>query len=262
MAETFPHTPQDRSGSARMSTRQQATAVTPGRNHRRSVTTAPAPASAYPGIASATHFCPSRRTPKPGAASTTARSACKPGPVASALGTSTDTAASASSGTAAPRRATAGNPAATKPSSTTAENTAKRVAREAGTASPFQMPPRLARLASVPSPGSARGANALTPSAFAAVWAINDDPNADAISQGSAATSAATSAAAAHSLRGLDPPGPSTGTATHTSATVAASNRPVGVSPASAIQNASSNQPVPLAVRSLSIAVATHGRQP
>src|SRR6516165_3746357 len=250
MAETFPHTPQDRSGSARMSTRQQATAVTPGRNHRRSVTTAPAPASAYPGIASATHFCPSRRTPKPGAASTTARSACKPGPVASALGTSTDTAASAS------------NPAATKPSSTTAENTAKRVAREAGTASPFQMPPRLARLASVPSPGSARGANASTPSAFAAVWAVNDDPNADAISQGSAATSAATSAAAAHSLRGLDPPGPSTGTATHTSATVAASNRPVGVSPASAIQNASSNQPVPLAVRSLSIAVATHGRQP
>ncbi len=40
----------------------------------------------------------------------------------------------------------------------------KSVVRELGTASPFQIPPRLAKLPSVPSPGSARGANAVTPS--------------------------------------------------------------------------------------------------
>ncbi|COY46005.1 Uncharacterised protein [Mycobacterium tuberculosis] len=49
-------------------------------------------------------------------------------------------------------------------SSTTADATAKSVVRELGTASPFQIPPRLAKLPSVPSPGSARGANAVTPS--------------------------------------------------------------------------------------------------
>ena len=60
------------------------------------------------------------------------------------------------------------------------------------------MPPRLARLASVPSPGSARGANASTPSRLAAVWAVSDEPITDAVSQGSAATTATPNAAAAH----------------------------------------------------------------
>ena len=58
---------------------------------------------------------------------------------------------------------------------------------------------------------------------------------------------------------------PITFTAMGLIALVAASNRPVGVSPASAIQNSRPkmpDQPVRFAVRSVSIAVATHGRQP
>lgn len=176
-------------------------------------------------------------------------------------GTSTDTAASTSSGTATGRRATAGRPAATIPSSTTAEDTAKSVAREAGTASPFQIPPRLARLASVPRPGSARAANASTPSRFAALWAVSEAPSADATNHGSAATSATPRAAAAHHRRGQGPAVPSPGAATQTSATVAANSSPVGVRPASAIQKASpKNEPDP--ARNVSMAVATQGRQP
>ncbi len=123
------------------------------------------------------------------------------------------------------------------------------------------MPPRLARLTSVPRPGSARGANMATPSAVAAGFEVNDEPIADAVSHGSAATSALPSAAAAHSQRGR----PAPGAPTQTSATVAASINPVGVSPATAIQKASrkkSGQPVPSGERSLSIVVATQGRQP
>ena len=59
---------------------------------------------------------------------------------------------------------------------------------------------------------------------------------------------------------------PAPGAATQTSATVAASISPVGVSPASAIQNARPKKLEPggsLSVdRSVSIAVATQGRQP
>src|SRR5271163_92584 len=261
----LPHTPQARSGKTRSSVRQQANAVTAGRTHCRSVTTAPAPASVYPGTASATHFCPSRSTPKPGTVSITAPSTWRPGPVASAAGSTTDTADSASSGTTAGRRSAVGSPVITTLSSTMADDTAKSVVREPGTASPFQIPPRLARLPSVPRPGSARGANALTPSVFAAVWLVSDEPTADAVNQGSAATSATLNAVAAHSQRGLGLPGPSTGTATQASATVAARISPVGVSPATATQNASAKKPerpLPPCDRSVSIAAATHGRHP
>ncbi len=136
--------------------------------------------------------------------------------------------------------------------------TAKSVVREAGTASAFQMPPRLARLPNVPRPGSARAANALTPSAC-------DDDNepatAAAASHGSATSTAAPSPTAAHHHRGRPEPGAKT----HVTATVAASIKPVGVSPASAIQNTSAHTPAHCEapdVRSCSIAVATHGRQP
>lgn len=118
-----PH-PHAKSGSVRTSARQQTTAAVAGRSQRRSVSTVPAPESVYPGTASATHFCPSRSTPRPGAASTTTRSACRPGPVARTAGTITDTAASVSSGTATGRRATVGSPIATMASSTTADATA------------------------------------------------------------------------------------------------------------------------------------------
>lgn len=177
--------------------------------------------------------------------------------MASPAGISTAAAANTSSGTAAGRRATAGRPTATTPSSTTAEATAKSVVREPGTASPFQMPPRLARLVSVPRPGSARGANASTPSRLAGVCDGNAAPVTAATNQGSAATAAAPIAAAAHTQRRR--PAPATGT--QASATAAASSRPVGVSPASAMKNASPKNPAP-PVRNPSMAVATHGRQP
>ena len=87
-----------------------------------------------------------------------------------------------------------------------------------------------------------------------------------AVNQGDAATSAAPNAIAAQSQRGQDRSGSSTGTATQTSATVAASRSPVGVSPANAIQKArpqtSADQRAGPAVRSVSIADATQGRQP
>ena len=52
---------------------------------------------------------------------------------------------------------------ATTASRTAVPTTAKSVVRESGTAWPFQMPPRPARLRSVPRPGSARAANWGTP---------------------------------------------------------------------------------------------------
>ena len=143
------------------------------------------------------------------------------------------------------------------PSRTTVATTAKSVVREAGTASPFQIPPRPARLPSVPRPGSARAANASTPSACEDA---NDLATIAADSHGSAATNAAPTATAPHRHRGHPAPGAST----HATATVAANISPVGVNPASAIQNTSVPAPVQpgSGSRSRSIAAATHGRQP
>ena len=115
----------------------------------------------------------------------------------------------------------------------------------------------------MPSPGSARAAKAPTPSA------CDDDNDPDttaATNHGSAATSAIPTPTAAHSRR--DRPDP--GAAEHARATVAASIRPVGVIPASAVQNASAqicghsgvDSEVGSAPRSRSIVVATHGRHP
>ena len=141
----------------------------------------------------------------------------------------------------------------------TAATTAKSVVRESGTASPFQMPPRLARLPSVPRPGSARAAKAVTPSACDE---DNDSDTIAATSHGSAATTATPSAAAAQNGRGQ--PGP--GASEQTNATVAASIRPVGVNPASAIQKASAHNSCHRGpdsdVRRRSIVAATHGRHP
>ncbi|CKP30155.1 Uncharacterised protein [Mycobacterium tuberculosis] len=93
------------------------------------------------------------------------------------------------------------------------------------------------------------------------MWLVNDEPSADAVSQGSAPTSAEPNAATPHCQRGR----PAPGIATHTTATVAASSSPDGVRPASATQNASPkspNQPAPTVVRIVNIAVATQGRHP
>ncbi len=175
--------------------------------------------------------------------------------MARAAGSSTAATASASSGRTARRRSTVGSPVATTPRNTSVDTAANSVARELGTASLFQIPPRPARLPSVPSPGSARGANATTPAADSG--AANDGPVAAATSHGSAASNAAPSTAAAHSHRDRPAPGPTA----QARPTVAASISPVGVRPASAIQNAKANHPVD-AERSPSTAVATQGRQP
>ena len=94
------------------------------------------------------------------------------------------------------------------------------------------------------------------------MWLVNDKPITDAVNQGSAATSAAPKVTAAHSQRGR----PAPGAATQTSATVAASSSPVGVSPANASQKINSKSPPGRLTlpgdRSASIAVAAHGRQP
>ena len=103
-------------------------------------------------------FLPVAQHAEPGTSRIVDSTNASPGPVAISAGTTTATAASTSSGTAAGRRTTTGSPAATMPSRTTVATTAKSVVREAGTASPFQMPPRPARLPSVPEPGfGARG---------------------------------------------------------------------------------------------------------
>ena len=82
--------------------------------------------------------------------------------------------------------------------------TAKSVARESSTASPFQMPPRLARLPSVPRPGSARAANAATSGTCAQIWSLDDKPSIAAVSHGSAATTEIADATAAQSQRDPD----------------------------------------------------------
>lgn len=90
-----------------------------------------------------------------------------------------------------------------------------------------------------------------------AAWELS----AEAVNHGSAATTAAASVMAAHSQRGR----PAPGAVTQTSATVAASINPVGVSPANAIHHASAkyrDRAGGASDRSISIVVATQGRQP
>ena len=70
--------------------------------------------------------------------------------------------------------ATASPTATSTASSTTAATTAKSVVREAVPPQPFQMPPRPARLPSVPRPGSARAANAARPAGPA--WSDEEEP--------------------------------------------------------------------------------------
>ncbi|EME51912.1 hypothetical protein G352_25152, partial [Rhodococcus ruber BKS 20-38] len=125
-----------------------------------------AAASAYRGTAQATHFCVSRSRPAPGTCTIAHSPACSPGPVAARAGPSTATAASAVSTPSTGlrrRRHSAGTPHATTSSSAAVPTSAHTVARDAGTASAFQMPPSPATLPSVPSAGSARAAKARTP---------------------------------------------------------------------------------------------------
>src|SRR5258707_7007385 len=126
-----------------MTAAQQTSAVAAEGIRWRSVTTAAAPASEYAGTARPTHFCASRTTPRPGSVRIVASTAAMPGPVAIMAGTTTATAARIRSGTAAGRRTTVGSPTATTASSTTAATTAQSVVREGGTASAFQIPPKL-----------------------------------------------------------------------------------------------------------------------
>ena len=153
------------------------------------------------------------------------------------------------------------NPAATSASSTKADAKVKYVVREAGTASPFQMPPKLARLPKVPSAGSARAANAAMPGVWAHIRSADDRPSTAAVNHGSAASTASPNTIAAQRRR--DTPVPVT--ATLANPTMAARISPVGVSPASAIQNARPKKLGQLllsAERSVTTVVATHGRQP
>ena len=170
---------------------------------------------------------------------------------------STVTPARIMSGAIDGRRNTAGKPSATIPSSTAVATNANMVVREYGTASAFQMPASPARLPRVPRPGSARAANGARPEDCELPSAV---PSADAVSQGDAASTAMTNAAAPQRIRAIPVPG----TAMHTRATVAASITPVGVRPASAIQNIADAHAARSAgpVRSRTTARATHGRQP
>ncbi len=208
-------------------------------------------------MARATHFWPSRSTPRPGTARIVASTNASPGPVAIAAGITTAAAARISSGTAARVRTNTGSPIATMPTSVTVAIRAKTVVRVVGTASPFQIPPRPARLPRVARPGSARAANAWTPAAD--VGDDTESPTAAATSHGAAASTDVPQISAATRRRRQ----PSPGAATHTSATVAASIRPVGVSPARAVQNSKPHIAAGSdALRSRSTQVATHGRQP
>src|SRR6478735_8877029 len=216
----LPPTPQARSGNVASNAAQQISAVAAAGIRWRSVTTAAAPASEYAGTASATHFCASRTTPRPGSIRIVASTTAIPGPVAIAAGTATANAARISSGAATGRRTTVGSPIATVPSNTTAAMTTKSVVREPGTASVFQIPPRLAKLPNVPRTGSARTANARTPSACVDG---NESETAAAASQGSATSTAAPSPTAVHHHRGRPEPDAKT----QATATVAASISPV-----------------------------------
>ena len=127
-----------------------------------------------------------------------------------------------------------GTPTATTASSTAADASAKSVVRAAGTASMFQMPPRPARLPMVPSP--VRPAQRTPPLRRPARPADAHSPaTTDATSHGNAAITDAARLDPAH--HHLDRHAP--GAIAHTNAIVAASIRPVGVSPASASQNRS-----------------------
>ena len=109
----------------------------------------------------------------------------------------------------------------------------------------------------MPRPGSARAANGARP----AVWeSPRPLPITDALSHGSAASTVMTKTAVPQRIR-LNPV---PGVATHTSATMAASITPVGVSPASAIQNTTATQSVRSAgpVLNRTTAAATQGRVP
>src|SRR5205085_6042301 len=105
---------------------------------------------------------------------------------------------------------------------------------------------------------SARAANVPTPCACVDdnEWAI-----AAAVNQGNAASTEAPSATTAHHHRGRPDPWANT----HVKATAAASISPVGVRPARPIQNTrahTSYHGATFDVRSRTIVVATHGRQP
>jgi hypothetical protein len=116
------------------------------------------------------------------------------------------------------------------------------------------MPPSPARLPSVPSPGSARAANAGTP---ALATGSTARATTVATSHGSAAPTAA--ASVTQTPRQVRE---------HTSATTNASSRPVGVSPARAIQNTRLQRFVhdcsrsPRKIVHKSLERATQGRQP
>ena len=254
---TFPPTPHARSGRTAISATQHVTAHATGRIRCRIVSTEAAAATEYPGIASATHFWPSRNTARPPAASTMARSTDKPGPVAMAAGASTLTTASSRSGRALALFRSAAMPSMTTVSSTSVAPSAKSVVRVAGTASAFHSPPRPARAPTVPRPGSARAANGATPADCASP---NVAPRAEASSHGDAVSTAVVITAAAHRSRAA----PAPGTVTHANPTMAARINPVGVSPASAVQPTRAAQSAAPGgpVRNLSTAAATQGRQP
>ena len=109
----------------------------------------------------------------------------------------------------------------------------------------------------MPSAGSARAANAATPDDCGE---LNAPPIDAATSHGSAASAAVTSTPTADRSRSVPPPG----AAIPTSATIAANISPVGVSPASAIQNTTAAHPGQPSGswRSRMTAAATHGRLP
>ncbi|KOS53150.1 hypothetical protein Z051_27185, partial [Rhodococcus rhodochrous KG-21] len=151
---TRPPTPHARSGRASSTVSAVAVAQTPVRppKRARNVPTPAAAASAYSGTAQATHFCVSRSRPAPGTCTIAHSPACSPGPVAARAGPSTATAASAVSTPSTGlrrRRHSAGTPHATTSSSAAVPTSAHTVARDAGTASAFQMPPSPATLPSV-----------------------------------------------------------------------------------------------------------------
>jgi len=241
-----PPTPQAASGSATSTARIAATAhpasARTGIDDRARCRTAPIPAAAastYSGIAHATHFWVSRSRPEPGTCVIAHSPSASPGPVAPSAGPAIATAASTATAPSTGlrrRRHSCGNPHTTTISNSAVPTRAHPVLRDAGTASPFQIPPRPARDPRVPSPGSARAANARTPAGSASV-----PPPARIVAtiHGDDATTADTNAPAVRAARRGTPPG-ATSTA---SAVTAASSAPVGVRPAAARHNASHHQP-------------------
>ncbi|SHO85962.1 Uncharacterised protein [Mycobacteroides abscessus subsp. abscessus] len=244
-----PPTPHAKSGRVNINAAQASPAARYCEERSRTAMTAAAPATAYAGIANATHFWPSRRIPSPGTSVMSQVVSVNPGPVASRAGIITAATAMPSNPRALRARHNTAAPTATTISSTTENTSANKVVREAGTADAFHMPPNEARLPRVPSPGSARAANAWTPAASPAGTAA---PSPDATSHGIAASTeiASTPTLDRRSVAAASP-------------TISANTVPVGVSPATAIQNASGHQaPRLVAVRSRMTVSAIHGRQP